>query len=307
MIRFVFRRLASAVPTIFIVVTISFFLIRFVPGGPFNVERALPPQIMANMLRAYHLDQPLYLQYLNYLWNVVRGDFGPSYIYRDFTVTQLLMQSLPYSLELGSFALVIAVVGGVTAGVIAALRQNGVVDYAVMTVATVGLTVPNFVVGPVLSLIFAVMLSWVSAGGWGSGSFSDLVLPVTALALPQVAIFARLTRGSMIETMRADHIRTARAYGLPAYVVVVVHGLRGALLPVVTYLAPAAAAVLTGSVVIETIFTIPGVGRYFVLGALNRDYTLVMGTVVLISVFIIVFNLIVDVLYAVLDPRVRYD
>ncbi len=291
MLKFVLRRLMSAVPTIFIVVTISFFLIRFAPGGPFNVERALPPQVMANMLKAYQLDQPLYLQYLHYLWNVLHGDFGPSYIYRDFTVAQLIGQSLPYSLELGSFALIIAAVGGVVAGVFAALRQNGIVDYAVMGVATVGLTVPNFVVGPVLSLVFAVTLSWASAGGWGSGSFSDLALPVTALALPQLAIFARLTRGSMIETLRADHIRTARAYGLPPRAVVVVHALRGALLPVVTYLAPAAAAVLTGSVVIETIFAIPGVGRYFVLGALNRDYTLVMGTVVLISVFIIVFNL----------------
>jgi oligopeptide transport system permease protein len=307
MLRFVLRRLLSAVPTIFIVVTISFFLIRFAPGGPFNVERALPPQIMANLMSAYQLDQPLLQQYLHYIWNVLHLDFGPSYIYRDFTVTQLIAQSLPYSLKLGTFALIIAVVGGVAAGVVAALRQNGAVDYAVMSFATIGLTVPNFVVGPVLSLIFAVMLHWASAGGWGSGGFRDLTLPVIALALPQLAIFARLTRGSMIETLRADHIRTARAYGLPQRVVVVTHALRGALLPVVTYLAPAAAAVLTGSVVIETIFAIPGVGRYFVTGALNRDYTLVMGTVVLIAVFIIVFNLIVDLLYAVLDPRVRYD
>jgi len=307
MLRFVLRRLASAVPTIFIVVTISFFLIRFAPGGPFNVERALPPQIMANLMRAYQLDQPLLQQYLNYLWNVLHLDFGPSYIYRDFTVTQLIAQSLPYSLELGSFAMIFALVGGVAAGVVAALRQNSAVDYGLMSIATIGLTVPNFVVGPVLSLIFAAMLRWVSAGGWGNGGVRDLILPMVALALPQLAIFARLTRGSMIETLRADHIRTARAYGLPPRVVVVTHALRGALLPVVSYLAPAAAAVLTGSVVIETIFSIPGVGRYFVTGALNRDYTLVMGTVVLIAVFIIVFNLIVDVLYAVLDPRVRYD
>lgn len=301
------RRLLSAVPTIFIVVSISFFLIRFAPGGPFNVERALPPQIMDNLKRAYHLDEPLIVQYGNYLWNVLHLNFGPSYIYRDFTVTQLIGQSLPYSLELGSFALILAVFGGVAAGIVAALRQNGWLDYTLMSLATVGLTVPNFVVGPVLSLIFAVVLRWASAGGWGSGSIRDLALPVIALALPQLAIFARLTRGSMIESLRADHVRTARAYGLPPRVVVIVHALRGALLPVVTYLAPSAAAVLTGSVVIETIFSIPGVGRYFVLGALNRDYTLVMGTVVLIAVFIIVFNLVVDLLYAVLDPRVRYD
>jgi oligopeptide transport system permease protein len=307
MLRFVLRRLLSAVPTIFIVVSISFFLIRFAPGGPFNLERALPPQIVANLTRAYHLDQPLLVQYLNYLWNVLHLDFGPSYIYRDFTVTQLIFQSLPYSLKLGTFALILAVIGGVSAGIVAALRQNGWIDYSLMAVATIGLTVPYFVVGPVLSLIFAVMLRWASAGGWGNGGIRDLALPVIALALPQLAIIARLTRGSMIEALRADHIRTARAYGLPARVVIVVHALRAAILPVVTYLAPAAAAVLTGSVVIETIFSIPGVGRYFVLGALNRDYTLVMGTVVLIAVFIIVFNLIVDLLYAILDPRVRYD
>jgi oligopeptide transport system permease protein len=210
-------------------------------------------------------------------------------------------------MALGSMALVVAVVGGVAAGVIAALRQNGVVDHAVMATATVGLTIPNFVVGPLLSLIFALGLGWASAGGWGGGTPRDLALPMITLALPQLAIFARLTRGSMIEALRTDHVRTARAYGLPRRVVVIVHALRGALLPVVSYLAPAAAAVLTGSVVVETIFAIPGVGRYFVLGALNRDYTLVMGTVVLIAVFIIVFNLIVDLLYATLDPRVRYD
>jgi oligopeptide transport system permease protein len=307
MLRFVLRRLLSAVPTIFIVVSLSFFLIRFAPGGPFNVERAIAPQIMENLRRAYHLDQPLIVQYVNYLWNVARLDFGPSYIYRDFTVSQLIFQSLPYSLELGSFALILAVIGGVAAGVFAALRQNGWVDYTLMSVATIGLVLPYFVMGPILSLVFAVMLHWASAGGWGSGGFRDLTLPVISLALPQLAIFARLTRGSMIEALRADHIRTARAYGLPSRVVIVVHALRAAVLPVVTYLAPAAATVLTGSVVIETIFSIPGVGRYFVLGALNRDYTLVMGTVVLIAVFIIVFNLIVDLLYAVLDPRVRYD
>jgi oligopeptide transport system permease protein len=307
MLRFIAKRLLSAVPTIFIVVTISFFLIRFAPGGPFNIERALPPQIMENMLRAYHLDQPLWQQYLAYLGNVLRGDFGPSYVYRDFTVSELIAQSLPYSLKLGSIALVIAVIGGISAGVFAALRQNGVVDHAVMAGATVGLTVPNFVVGPLLSLIFAVTLRWASAGGWGSGAPRDLALPIITLALPQLAIFARLTRGAMIEALRTDHVRTARAYGLPRRVVVVVHALRGALLPVVSYLAPAAAAVLTGSVVVETIFAIPGVGRYFVLGALNRDYTLVMGTVVLIAFFIIAFNLIVDLLYALLDPRVRYD
>ncbi|MCD7108832.1 oligopeptide ABC transporter permease OppB [Rhizobium sp. DKSPLA3] len=307
MLSFVLRRLASAVPTLFIVVTISFFLMRFAPGGPFNLERPLSPQTMANINKAYGLDLPLWQQYLRYLGNVVRGDFGPSYIYRDNTVDQLIGMGLPYSIELGLWALGVALVGGVAAGTFAALRQNSFLDVAIMTLSTVGVTVPNFVVGPVLTLVFAVTLSWLPAGGWGDGSLRFLILPMIALALPQLAVFARLTRGAMIEALHTDHIRTARAYGLPARTVVVTHAMRAAMLPVVSYLAPCAAALLTGSAVIETLFTIPGVGRFFVLGAINRDYTLVMGTVVLIAVFVIVFNLVVDILYGLLDPRVRHE
>ncbi|WP_413992642.1 oligopeptide ABC transporter permease OppB [Labrys okinawensis] len=307
MLRFILRRFASAVPTLFLVITISFFLMRFAPGGPFNMERPLPPQILENMNRAYHLDEPLWQQYLRYMANVVQGDFGPSYIYRDFTILELMKQSLPYSLTLGSFALLIAVGGGLTMGTIAALRQNSIIDVLVMSVANIGITVPNFVVGPVLALIFAVMLGWLPGGGWGDGSPRFLVLPMIALALPEMAVFARLMRGSMLESLRTDHIRTARAYGLPSRVLVFAHAMRAGLLPCITYLAPAAAQLLTGSAVVETIFGIPGVGRYFVTGALNRDYTLVMATVVLVSVFIIAFNLAVDLIYALLDPRVRYD
>ena len=192
-------------------------------------------------------------------------------------------------------------------GAFAALRQNTWVDYTVVGVATLGITIPTFVVAPLLSLVFGVMLGWLPAGGWDGGSFANMVLPVTTLALPQIAAIARLTRGATIEALRSNHVRTARAYGLPAFVVVVVHTLRAAVLPVVSYLGPTAAALLTGSVVVETIFGIPGIGRYFVQGALGRDYTLVMGTVVVIAVFVLVFNLIVDILYALLDPRVRYD
>lgn len=307
MISFVLRRLASAVPTLFIVVTISFFLMRFAPGGPFNLERPLPPQTMANLMATYHLDQPLWNQYLTYISNAVTGDFGPSYIYKDNTVAELIGKGLPYSMELGFYALLLALVGGVLAGTIAALRQNSALDFLIMSVSTVGVTVPNFVVGPVLTLIFAITLSWLPAGSWGDGSLRFLILPMIALALPQLAVFARLTRGSMIEALHTDHIRTARAYGLPARTVVITHAMRAAMLPVVSYLAPAAAALLTGSAVVETIFTIPGVGRYFVLGAINRDYTLVMGTVVLIAIFVIVFNLLVDIIYGLLDPRVRHD
>ncbi|AHK45683.1 MULTISPECIES: oligopeptide ABC transporter permease OppB [Ensifer] len=307
MISFILRRLASAVPTLFIVVTISFFLMRFAPGGPFNLERPLPPQTMANLMATYQLDQPLWRQYVHYLSNAVTGDFGPSYIYKDNNVAQLIGKGLPYSMELGLYALLFAVIGGVTAGTIAALRQNSILDFTIMSVSTLGVTVPNFVVGPVLTLVFAIVLAWLPAGGWGDGSLRFLILPMIALALPQLAVFARLTRGSMIEALHTDHIRTAKAYGLPARTVVITHAMRGAMLPVVSYLAPCAAALLTGSAVVETIFTIPGVGRYFVLGAINRDYTLVMGTVILVAIFVIVFNLLVDILYGLLDPRVRHD
>ncbi len=245
MTRFVFGRLLSAVPTLFIVVTLSFFLMRMAPGGPFNLERPLPPSTMANLMATYRLDQPLVVQYWTYLSNAVRGDFGPSFVYRDYSVAELILHALPYSVTLGLWALAFAVIGGTIAGVVAALRQNGWVDYLVMGVATVGITVPNFVIGPVLTLVFAIILSLVPAGGWGDGSFRNLVLPVIALGLPQLAVFARLTRGSMIEAMRTDHVRTAKAYGLPWRSVVVTHAMRGAMLPAVTYLAPCCAGLLT--------------------------------------------------------------
>jgi len=306
MLRYVFSRLLGAIPTLLVIVTVAFFLIRVAPGGPFNLERPLPPQIMENLLAYYQLDQPLVVQYFNYLKGLVTGDLGPSYVYRDFTVDELLLQGLPVSIQLGGAALVLAILVGTTLGTFAALRQNQTADVGVMAIAMIGITIPNFVMAPVLTLVFAIWLGWLPAGGWGEGALVNKLLPVFTLALPQIAVIARLTRGSMIEVLRAHHIRTARANGLPA-AVVTRRALRGALLPVVSYLGPAAAALLTGSVVIETIFGIPGIGRYFVQGALNRDYTLVMGTVVTIALFIVVFNLVVDLLYAVLDPKVRYD
>ena len=297
----------SAVPTLFIVITISFFLIRVAPGGPFDLERPLPPQTMALLNETYHFNDPLWKQYVNYIGNAFTGDFGPSFIYKDNTIAELIAQTLPYSLKLGSIALGLALVGGILLGTIAALRQNGVIDFVVMTFATIGVTIPNFVMGPVLTLIFALSLFWLPAGGWGDGSLYQLALPITVLTLPQLAVFARLTRGSMIEALNTDHIRTSRAYGLPPRVIIITHALRGAMLPVISYLGPAAAALLTGSAVVETIFTIPGVGRFFVIGALNRDYPLVMATVILVAVFVIVFNLLVDIAYGLLDPRVRHD
>jgi oligopeptide transport system permease protein len=306
-LRYALNRLASAIPTLFLIVTIAFFLMRIAPGGPFDRERAMTAQALENLNRVYHLDEPLWRQYLIFLGNLLRGVLGPSFSYPDFDARDLIAQGLPASIQLGVSALCLAVLVGVTLGAYAAVRRNGLVDYSMSGVATFGVTVPNFVVGPVLSLVFGVMLGVLPAGGWGGGSIENKILPVITLALPQVAVVARLTRASLIEQLASNHVRTARAYGLPERVVVVIHGLRGALLPVLSYLGPAAAALLTGSVVVETVFGIPGVGSYFVQGALNRDYTLVMGTVVLIATFIVVFNLAVDLLYAVFDPRVRYD
>jgi oligopeptide transport system permease protein len=306
MVSFVLRRLLSALPTIFIVVTVSFFLIRVAPGGPFDGERHIDARILENLNRVYQLDQPLIWQYWSFLKNLAHGDMGPSFFFKDFTVAQLFAVSLPISMQNGGAALVIALLGGVLLGTIAAVRQNKGIDHAVIGIATFGVTVPNFVVGPVLTLVFALGLSWLPAGGWNNGAFSHRVLPVVTLALPQMAVIARLTRAALIEALRANHIRTLRSLGLPGHTVTL-HALRSALLPVVSYLGPAAAHLMTGSVVVERIFGIPGVGRYFVEGALSRDYTLVMGTVIMIAVFVIVFNLIVDLLYVVLDPRVRME
>ncbi|MFZ2100348.1 MAG: oligopeptide ABC transporter permease OppB [Oricola sp.] len=307
MLSYALRRLLGAIPTLFFIITASFFLMRVAPGGPFDRERTLEAKVMENLQRVFHLDRPLWEQYYYYLRNLVHGDLGPSFVYRDFNVQELLASGLPVSIQLGSWALLLAFVIGTILGTIAALRQNSGIDYLVIAVATFGITIPNFVVAPVMALVFGVWLGWLPAGGWNGGTAQNMILPVITLALPQVAVIARLMRGSMIEALRSDHVRTARAYGLPVRMIVVTHSLRAACLPAVSYMGPAAAALLTGSVVVETIFGLPGIGRYFVQGALNRDYTLVMGTVIIVAVFVVVFNLIVDLLYAALDPRVRYD
>ena len=307
MLRYVIRRLMTAIPTIFLIVTIAFFLIRIAPGGPFNQERGLNPTVKANLDRAFHLDEPVWKQYLLYLNDILHGDFGPSYKLPDFSVAELFAEGLPVSMQLGASALVLALFVGGALGVIAALNQNRSADYAVIATATIGSTVPTFVIAPLYQLVFGLMLFWVPVAGWGGGGIAHKIGPVVTLALPQIAIIARLMRGSMIEALRSHHIRTARALGLSEWSVVVKHALRGALLPIVSYAGPAAAGLLTGSIIVEKIFAIPGVGRYFVEAALNRDYTLVMGTVVVIAIFIIVFNLIVDIVYGIIDPRVRYD
>jgi oligopeptide transport system permease protein len=307
MLSYIIRRFFSAVPTLFVIVTISFFLMRVAPGGPFNQEKGLHPVVKANLERQYNLDEPLWKQYLFYLNDLIHGNLGPSYVLPDFTVAELFKAGLPISIQLGASALILALLVGGLLGVIAALKQNHPTDYSVIAVATAGSTIPTFVVAPLLQLTFGLFLSWLPVGGWGGGDLRHKLMPILTLSLPQIAIVARLMRGSMIESLRSHHIRTARAMGLSGLSVVVKHALRGAMLPIVSYAGPAAAALLTGSIIVETIFSIPGIGRYFVEAALNRDYTLVMGTVVVIAVFTIFFNLIVDILYATIDPRVRYD
>ena len=306
MLSYALKRFIGAWPTLLILIALAFFMIRAAPGGPFDAERSLPAEVEANLRAAYHLDEPLIQQFGRYLINLIQGDFGPSFQYKDYTVTELIMTGFPVSLKLGGLAMLLAIMVGVTVGAIAALRQNSWLDHAVMSASMTGISIPNFVMAPLLILFFAIYLGWLPAGGLGDGSPANLVLPVISLALPQIAYISRLTRGSMIEVLRSNFVRTARAKGLPERVVLLRHAIKPALLPVISYLGPATAAVITGSVVIEQIFGVPGLGRYFVQGALNRDYTLVMGVVVFYGVLIIVFNLLVDLLYALLDPRVKY-
>ncbi len=306
MLRYTLKRLAGALPTLLVLLTVTFFLMRVAPGGPFDTEKALPPEIQANLDRKYHLDEPLVQQYGRYLLDLAKGDLGPSFQYRDYTVNELVATGFPVSLRLGGSAILLAFLVGGLLGTIAALRQNSATDYAVMATAMTGISIPNFVMAPLLVLVFAVFLKWLPAGGWNDGAAQNTVLPIIALALPQIAYVARLMRGSMIEVLRSDAIRTARAKGLPEHRVILRHALKPALLPVISYLGPATAAIITGSVVIEQIFGIPGLGRYFVQGALNRDYTLVMGVVVFYGVLIILFNFLVDLVYALLDPKIRY-
>ena len=299
------KRLLLSVPTLLLLVTLAFFLMRAAPGGPFDRERPLPPEVRAQVEAAYHLDEPVLRQYLRYLGGLVRGDFGPSYQYPGYDVSELIAAGAGVSFRLGAAALVLALVFGTGLGVLAALRARTLADHALRGLALAGLAVPNFVVAPLLVLAFAVGLGWLPAGGWEAGRPLDLVLPVVVLALPQAAYIARLMRGSMLEVLQQSHVRTARAKGLPERRVVLRHALPPAFMPVLSYLGPAAAALVTGSVVVEQIFGLPGIGRYFVQAAINRDYTLVLGVVVLYGALIILFNLAVDLLYGALDPRVR--
>ncbi len=305
MLHYLMRRLGGAIPTLFIIIAGTFFMMRLAPGGPFARERVVPPEVEANLMKAYHLDEPLWQQFLRYLSGLAHGDFGPSFKYKDFTVADLIFGGFPVSLQLGGTAILVALAFGLLFGIWAAFRQNTWVDYASMSVSMVGIAVPNFIVAPVLTLIFGLTLHMLPVGGWGS--WEHYVLPIVALSLPPMASIARLTRASMIEVLNSNFIRTARAKGLPQMITITRHAIRAALLPVVSYLGPAIANIITGSVVVEQIFSIPGIGRYFVQGSLNRDYTLVMGVTVFYGSLIILCNLIADLLYGLLDPKVRYD
>jgi oligopeptide transport system permease protein len=306
MIRHFVRRFIGLLPTLLILITVVFFMIRMAPGGPFDSDKVLPAEIQANLEAKYHLDDTLLEQYFSYMGQVAVLDFGPSYQYRNWSVNELIRQGYPVSLTIGGLAMLLAFFAGTTLGITAALRQNTAVDYSLMGIAMLGISVPNFVIAPILILLLAVYAGWLPAGGW-DWSFASMVLPVLTLAWPVTAYIARLTRGSMIEVLNSNFIRTARAKGLPEHVVIRRHALKPALLPVISFMGPAMAGLVSGSVVIERVFSIPGLGSYFVQGALNRDYTLVMGVVIFYGVLIILLNFMVDLIYAWLNPKIRYD
>jgi len=288
------------------VIALTFLMVHAAPGGPFDHERVLPADVEENIRRAYHLDEPLPRQFLRYVSGLLQGDLGPSYRLRDFSVGELIGLTFPLSLRLGALAMGLAIVVGVGAGTVAALRQGAYLDRWIMAFSMTGISIPVFVIAPVLVLLFAVKLQWLPVGWSSTTGMSRMVLPVITLALPQIAYIARLTRASMIDVLATDFVRTARAQGLGMLTVIRVHALRPALLPVLSYMGPAIAAILTGSVVVEEVFGIPGLGQAFVRGALNRDYTLVLGIVVFYATLIVSLNLVVDVLYGAIDPRVRY-
>jgi len=303
MFRFLLRRLLVAIPTLFLVITMAFFMMRAAPGNPFEMSRKLPPDILAHVEAKFGMNRPLGAQYVGYLAGVARGDFGPSLKYQDKTVLQIIDEGFPTSLKIGLGALTLATVVGIGLGIAAAMRQNRGLDYTVTGVAILGVCIPAFVLAPLMRQLFASELGWVPTGGL-NGPIS-LVLPILVLALPQIAIISRLTRAGMIEVLHSNYIRTARAKGLPEHTVIFRHALRAAIIPLISYLGPACAGLITGSLVVEKIFNLPGLGKSFVLGALQRDYTVVMGVIILYATLIIALNLVADLVVAALDPRVR--
>jgi oligopeptide transport system permease protein len=302
---YILKRLLTLIPVLLIIATLTFFLIRLAPGGPFDQEKTITPEILHNLEAKYHMDQPLYMQYFHYMNMLAHGDLGPSFRYENRTVNEIIWETFPVSATVGLCGLLYALLLGVTAGLLAASRPNSPRDYIPMSLSLIGICLPSFVTGPLLMLLFAVKLRWVSVSGWEKPT--DLILPAITIGTMYAAFFARLTRGGILEIVRQDFIRTAHAKGVRGWVIMLRHTLKGGLIPTVSFLGPAAAAMLTGSLVVETIFNIPGLGRFFVQSALNRDYTLVMGCVLFLAVIIVVMNLLVDIAYAYLDPRVSYD
>jgi oligopeptide transport system permease protein len=307
MLRYAFRRIAGIVPTLLVIITVSFFIVRLAPGGPFEQEQTLSPQVRANLDRAYGLDRPIPVQYWRYLRGLAHGDFGPSFKQHDFSVTELITQGLPVSGSLGITAVLLAILIGIPLGLAAAVWRQTLMDYGITGLVVLGIALPGFVTGPVLALVFGVYLQWLPVAGWEEGSPRYFVLPALTLALPVIAYVARLTRASLLDVFQANFIRTARARGLGPWRILWGHALRPTLLPVVSYLGPATAFVVTGSLVVETVFGLPGTGRYLVQGAINRDYTLVMGMVIVYGTLVLLLNLIADLVYGWLDPRVRNE
>ena len=305
MIKLIIKRLAVAIPTLIIIIAFVFCLIRLAPGGPFSNERALPPEIEQKINKAYDLDKPLIQQFGLYLSKIAKGDLGPSYKYKDFTVNELIASGFPVSLTLGLSAILLSLFLGSFLGIIAAIKRNTIFDYSVMGISLIGICIPSFVLAPILSLFLGLYLGLLPISGWNGGNISNLILPIVSLSLPQIAVISRMMRASTIETLNSNFIRTARAKGLPRKRIISKHVIRSSILPVIDYLAPATAGLMTGSIIIEQIFGLPGIGRYFVVGALQRDYTLVSGVMILYASLLMFLILLSDILRALLDPRVK--
>ncbi len=306
MLRFILARILLAIPVLFFVVLITFILVRMAPGGPFDEERAVPKQVLMNLEKRYHLDEPVYQQFGRYVWNLVQGDFGPSFKYPSRSVTEIIGAGLPVTLELGVYALLVAATIGLLAGIFASLKPNTLQDYLPMTLAMVGICLPSFVLGPLLILSLGIGMEWFPISGWGV-SPGDKVLPSITLGAAYAAYVARLTRGGMLEVFSQDYVRTAYAKGLSKSRIVIRHGLRGGLSPVVSFAGPAIAGLLSGSFVVETIYQIPGLGRFYLQAAFNRDYTMILGTTILFAFLIVVFNLLADILLVWLNPKLRHS
>lgn len=305
MTRYVFRRLGGAIIILWVIITVTFALMHAIPGGPFTTEKKLPPQVKASIEAKYHLDDPVWKQYGDYLGGVITGDLGPSYKYEGRSVNDIISDAFPISAQLGLLSLLVAVVGGIAAGAISAMRPNGIVDYAVTILSTIGISVPTFIIGAVLVYVVGFELGWFPVALWRGPSY--MVLPVLTLAAQPMAFIARLTRSGLLDVYQQEYIRTARAKGLSSWTILTRHALGNAILPVITYLGPLAASLLTGSFIVETIFAIPGLGQYFVTSIYNRDYTVILGITIFYSALVVFLNILVDMIYPLIDPRVTTE